>query len=413
MLGIGQDHLTPVFPKLVFLHRYGINGKEEDRNYDLYLKSIKCISKRMYPDMLSLNKGYLGDIYDKYELAVSQMGCRAFLSPWYERGGMYPEDENDTPIFTGRANCGAITLNTVRYAIEAKGDKDKYYELLDKYFWVAIRRHLAIYDKMCKIKASSNPLFFCEGGCFLKLDPDESIERAIKTFTWSIGYIGLTEASLLMIGKELHEDNSFAIEVLEHLDKLIEEAKGKYKLLFAIYGTPAEGLCFKFRDKDFEKYGEIKGVTDKPYYMNSFHANVNAPISSFEKQDIENPMFHLSKGGRISYVEFPNTGNLEALKVSMDKAMRDGKYEGTNIELDKCRDCGFDGEFKEHKCTRCGSSNIIEIGRVCGYLSYKVLDGDTRMNKGKVAEYEDRRDHFQIPVDVEEIYNELCTDIKR
>lgn len=164
--------------------------------------------------------------------------CRAYLAPYYVKGGYEPLDDTDYPVFIGRANCGAVTLNTVRYAIEAKGDKKKYFELVDKYFDMATRVHLLTYEKLCKIKASSNPLFFCEGGCHIKLDPNESIKKAIDTFTWSFGYIGLNEASLLMTGKEIHEDNSFAIEVLEYLNKRTDEAKAKYGMMFAVYGTP-------------------------------------------------------------------------------------------------------------------------------------------------------------------------------
>ena len=194
--------------------------------------------KRMYPDMLSLDAGYLGEIFDKYGLAISPMGCRAYLSPWYVRGGMYPADENDVPVFDGRANCGAITLNTVRYALEARGDEKKYFELLDKYFNLALEEHLRTFDQMKKMTGSSNPLFFCEGGCHVKVGYDESIEKAIRTFTWSFGYIGLDEATRLMRGCELAEDPSFALKVLTHLNMRIEEAKDKHKLLFALYGTP-------------------------------------------------------------------------------------------------------------------------------------------------------------------------------
>lgn len=400
MKGIGENGITPVFPKLAFLHRNGINGQEGDVNYDLYILALKCSMTSIYPDFLSLNSGYLGDIFDKYGLAISQMGCRAYLAPYYVKGGYEPLDDTDYPIFIGRANCGAVTLNTVRYAIEAKGDKEKYFKLLDENFEKAIKVHLLTYEKLKKIKASSNPLFFCEGGCHIKLDPNDSIQKAIDTFTWSFGYIGLNEASLLMIGKEIHEDNSFAIEVLEYINKLTDKAKNDYKLMFAVYATPAESLAHTFRNKDFAKYGLIKGVTDKEYYMNSFHVNVKAQINGIEKQRIESPMFHLSKGGRITYNEFPNMTNLEGYKALVDNAMLDGKYFGGNFELDFCNVCGCKGEFNDYKCTECGSEDITMIDRVCGYVSYRKLNGDTRYNKGKYDEVEDRVDHFSIPVEL-------------
>lgn len=405
--GIGANHLTPVFPKLVFLHRNGINGQEGDTNYDIYCEAIKCSLVRVYPDYLSLNAGYLGEIFDKYGLAISPMGCRAFLSPWFERGGMYPADENDVPVFTGRANCGAVTLNTVRYAIEADGDKEQYKAILYKNFVRALDVHLLTFENLKKSKASSNPLFFCEGGCHIKLQPEESIERAIRTFTWSFGYIGLNEASLLMIGKEIHEDNSFAVEVLEYLDMLVEKAKKKHGLLFAIYGTPAESLCYTLRNKDFKKYGSIKGVTDKDYYMNSFHVDVKATVNAKQKQDAELPMFNLSKGGRITYNEFPSAKNFKGVKQMIDYAMTNGRYFGANLELDKCNGCGADGEFEGGICPHCGSTDVTMINRVCGYLGYKQINGDTRYNDGKVEEVNNRQDHFGLRVNMEDLSYEL------
>ena len=399
--GIGAQHITPVFPKLVFLHRNEVNGVVGSPNYDLYLESIKCMSRRMYPDMLSLNHGYLGDIYDKYGLAISPMGCRAYLSPYYAKGGVNPLDETDYPIFTGRANCGAVTLNTVRYAIIAKGDKKTFFELFDKNFNLATKTHLWTYKRLCKVKASTNPLFFCEGGCHIKLKPTDSIKAAIDTFTWSYGYIGLDEASVLMIGKHIHEDNSFAIEVLEHMNMMVEQAKKEHNLLFAIYSTPAEGLSYKFRDKDRELFGEIPFVNDKLYYTNSFHCDVNARISPIHKQNVEYPMFHLSNGGHIFYNELPICDNLNAIKTLVDEGMKRGFYMGINMELDNCNDCGNGGEFEEGVCSNCGSNNITSVCRVCGYLSYSKIDGDTRLNKGKNDEVNNYRvDHVDIEVEL-------------
>jgi ribonucleoside-triphosphate reductase len=317
--------------------------------------------------------------------------CRAFLSPYF------PPNSNK-PIFIGRANCGAITLNTVRYAIEAKGNEDIYFDLLDKNFELATQSHLWTFNKLKDVKASTNPLFFCEGGCHIKLTPEETIEETIRTFTWSYGYIGLDEASYLMTGKHIHEDNAFAIKVLERLNKLKEDAINKYGLLFAIYGTPAEGLCYKFRDMDKEKYGEIQEINTKEYYMNSFHVDVKAHINAIEKQNIELPMFNLSTGGRIHYSEFPNIKNKKALKQIIDKGMKKGFYEGINMELDSCDDCYNQGEFKDDICPKCGSTNVTEVDRVCGYLGYKKIKGDTRFNKGKLDETKNREDHFDIEV---------------
>lgn len=392
--GLGENKLTAIFPKIIFLHREGINGNPEDPNYDLKLLAVECSMIRMYPDWLSLDAGYLGEMFDRYGKAISPMGCRAYLSPWYKRGGFEPADENDEPVFIGRANCGAVSLNIPRYAIQSDKNVDTYEKLITHNFWLAIKKHLYKYNKLRGIKASSNPLFFCEGGCHIKLKPDETIEKAIKTFTWSIGYIGLDEASYYMTGKHIHEDNTFAINTLKLLDGLIDEAKHKHHLLFAMYGTPAESLCYKFLQKDREKFGTVKGVTDKEYYTNSFHCNVREHVDVIEKQDIEAPMFSISKGGRIMYNEFPQTHNKEAMIQCINHAMKLGLYYGINLELDTCNNCGHQGEFKDHKCTECESEDIISVNRVCGYLGYTVIDGVNRMNAGKAQEVSERVDHI-------------------
>lgn len=383
--GIGANQITPIFPKLVFLHRNGINGQEGDPNFDIYCQAIKCSAVRMYPDYLSLNQGYLGDIYDKYKKAISPMGCRAFLSPWF--------NEQGEPVFIGRANCGAITINTVRCAIEAKGNKEEFYRLLDERFEMATRVHLITYNNLKDVPASTNPLFFCEGGCHIRLNPEDTIQKAIDTFTWSYGYIGLHEATLLMTDKGIHEDNSFAIEVLNHMQNLIDQAKKDHNMLFALYSTPSESLCHTFRNKDHQEFGTIEGITDKEYYMNSYHVDVKVQVTSIQKQKIEKPMFDIATGGRIIYNEFPNVRNILAMKQNIDFAMANGLYYGINIQLDTCNDCYKSGEFADGICSSCGSDNIVRVNRVCGYLSY-----DHRLNKGKKEEKDNRVDHFGIEV---------------
>lgn len=315
--------------------------------------------------------------------------CRAYLSPYI--------NENGEAIFLGRANCGAITINSVKAGILAKGNKDEYFKILKKYFDLATEGHLWQFNKMKDVKASSNPLFFCEGGCHIQLNPDDTIEEAIKTFTWSYGFLGLNEASILMIGKEIHEDNSFAIEVLEHLNKWKDEAIEQYGLMFAIYSSPIEGYCEKARNSDFEEFGLIKGVTDKKYYMNSFHVNVTAKVNPFEKMRIEKPMFDLSNGGHIYYSEYPISTNLEAIDEVTKEAMRMGLYEGCNFDSVTCKNCAsavMNYDKNDPKCDNCGSKKLIITDRVCGYLSYFEIDGDTRVNDGKYEENNERQIHY-------------------
>lgn len=394
--GCGKYRQTAIFPKLVFFYREEIHGKG-GINEDLYKLAIECRSKREYPDFLSLDNGWCGEVWKKYGYALAPMGCRAYLSLWFEKGGIKPLDKNDKAIFNGRANCGAITINTVKPAIKYKGDKEAYFKEVKRCFDLATEGHLWTYNRMKDVKASTNPLFFCEGGCHIKLKPEETIEKAIKTFTWSYGYIGLNEASLLMTGKEIHEDNSFAIEVLEHFNKWKNEAIKKYGLLFAIYSTPAEGYAETCRNKDYEEFGLIPGVTDKKYYMNSFHVNVAAKINPFKKMEIEKPMFDLANGGHIVYTEYPINHNLEAISQSTRKAMKLGLYEGVNFDSITCKNCGktvTEYDPKNPKCNHCGSTKLIVVDRVCGYLSYYEIDGSTRVNDGKYQENQNRVVHY-------------------
>lgn len=396
--GLGSKHITAIFPKLVFLHREEINGAPNSPNHDLKQLAIQCSMKNMYPDWLSLDAGYLGDIFDKHKQAISPMGCRAFLSPWYKRGGAKPADENDEIVFKGRANCGAVSLNLPRYALDSDHDFNKFMELVDKYFDICIEKHLYKYNKLKDTLAGTNPLFFCEGGCHMKLKPTETIEKAIRTFTWSIGYIGLDEVCRYFTGEGINKQVNLAVEVLQHIADRIEEAKEKYGLLFALYSTPAESLCYRFLTMDREKYGIVKGVTDKEYYTNSFHVWVKEPIHALDKQDVEKKCFDIAKGGRIVYNEFPHTHNRKAIEQCINYAMSLGLYYGINLQLDTCLECGHSAEFERIdgvvKCPKCDSDHVLSTNRVCGYLGYSVIDHDTRFNKGKLAEKNDRVDHF-------------------
>lgn len=312
--------------------------------------------------------------------------CRAFLSPWY--------NEDGEPVFIGRANCGAVSLNLPRYALKSGGDLNKFFVIMKENFDLAIKKHLYKFNKLRGVKASSNPLFFCEGGCHIQLKPNDTIEEAIKTFTWSIGYIGLDEVTRYFFNKGIHEYNNFGIKILEALQNWINEAKKETGLMLALYSTPSESLCYRFLLADKKDFGVVAGVTDKEYYTNSFHVWVREKVGALDKQDIEKPMFDIATGGRIVYNEFPHTHNKDAILQCINYAMTSGLYYGINLQLDTCLDCGGHGEFKNKVCKYCGSNHIISINRVCGYLGYSVVENDTRFNPGKLAEKEDRVDHF-------------------
>ena len=383
--GLGTTGVPAVFPKLVFLYTDKLHG-EGNENEDLFKDAIHTSAKCMCPDYLSLDEGYLGEVYHRTGKAISPMGCRAFLSEYVN-----PEGES---VFLGRANCGAITLNLPRFALKANGDMDKFLELVNENFEEAIKVHLFTYNRMKKVKAKTNPLFFQHGGCHIRLGAEDTLEKVLDTFTWSIGYIGLEEATQAMYGKSLHEYPTFAEETLKHIKGLIEQAKKDTGLMLALYSTPAESLCYKFLEQDKAIFGEVEGVTDKAYYTNSYHCNVTAKLDVDTKMNIERKMFDIATGGRIVYNEYPHATNMKAIIDCVRYAMSLGLYYGVNIQADTCLSCGHQAEI-EGNCPKCGSYQILRINRICGYLSYTTTEqGENMVNKGKTEEIKTRVDHF-------------------
>ena len=388
--GIPGKKKIVAFPKLVFLYDEELHG-EGGVNHDLYLKAVECESKAMYPDRLSLTgEGYVASIYKKYKLAISPMGCRAFLSPWYERGGMHPADDDDVPVFEGRANIGAISLNLPMIYQKAKDENRDFYEVLDEYMEMIRDLHLRTYEYLGKMKAGSNPLMFCEGGLYGgHLKPDEPIAPLLKSWTASFGVTALNELQVLYNGKTINEDGEFALEVMKHINDLIEKYKKIDNRLYACYGTPAENLCGVQCRQFRKKYGIIKGVSDKEYFTNSFHCPVYADITPFEKQDSEKRFWDYFNGGKIQYVRYHTDVNLDAFDTVNQRGMKLGFYQGHNLKKCYCADCGYE-ELEMEKCPNCGSRNLSIVDRVCGYLGYTAINGSSRMNDAKLAEIADR-----------------------
>lgn len=316
--------------------------------------------------------------------------CRAFLSPWYEKGGMNPYDENDTPVFTGRFNIGAVTLNMIIILGKAIEENKDFYEVLDYYLEMIRNIHIRTYEYLGKMKASTNPLGYCEGG-FLggNLNPDDTIESLLKPMTASFGITGLNELQQLYNGKSIREDGEFALEVMQYINKKVDDFKKADGWLYAIYGTPAESLCGLQIEQFRAKYGLIKNVSDKSYTTNSFHCHVAEDITPVEKQDKEKRFWDLFNGGKIQYVKYPIGYNKLAIKTLVTRAMDLGFYEGVNLALSYCNDCGHQEEGMD-VCPICGSDNLTKIDRMNGYLSYSRVKGDTTLNKAKMDEIKDR-----------------------
>lgn len=380
-----------LFPKIVFLYDEKLHGPGGELE-EVFEAGIDCSAKTMYPDWLSLTgKGYISSMYKQYGKIISPMGCRAFLSPWYERGGMYPADDKDFPVFVGRFNIGVVSLHLPMILAKARQESRDFYEVLDYYLGLIRKIHIRTYAYLGEMRASTNPLAYCEGGFYGgHLGLHDKIKPVLKTATASFGITAFNELQRLYNGKSLVEDGQFALDVLEHINKRVNEFKDEDGNLYAIYGTPAESLCGLQVTQFRKKYGIIEGVSDRDYVSNSFHCHVTEEITPIQKQDLENRFWELSNGGKIQYVKYPIAYNKDAIKTLVRRAMDLGFYEGVNLSLAYCDDCGHQ-ELDMDVCPKCGSKNLTKIERMNGYLSYSRVKGDTRLNEAKMAEIAERK----------------------
>lgn len=392
-----------LFPKLVFLYDEDRHGKGKEYE-DVFDAAIHCSSKTMYPDYLSLTgDGYVPSMYKKYGKVVHPMGCRAFLSPWYEKGGMTPADETDKPVFVGRFNLGVVTLHLPMILMKAKKEKKDFYEVLDYYMELIRNFHRRTIDYLGNLRAGGNPMCFCEGGMYGgNLKPEDKIAPVLKSCTISFGVTALNELQMLYNGKSIREDGAFALEVMQHINSLINRYKEEDGILYAIYGTPAETLCGKQIEQFRAKYGVIEGVSSREYTTNSFHDPVWESILPVEKQDDEYRFWNEFNGGKIQYCKYPVKYNLGAIKALVRRAMKMGFYEGVNLSLSYCNHCGHE-ELNMKICPHCGSKNITAIDRMNGYLGFTrvgTTDGEFdfdsspeatgRFNKAKTIEISER-----------------------
>ena len=380
-----------LFPKLVFLYDENLHGPGGELE-DVFEAGIDCSAKTMYPDWLSLTgEGYVPSMYKKYGKIISPMGCRAFLSPYYERGGIEPADENDTPVFVGRFNIGAISLHLPMILAKSRQESRDFYEVLDYYLELIRQLHKRTYEYLGEMRASTNPLAYCEGGFYGgNLGIHDKIKPLLKAATASFGITAFNELQQLYNKKSLYEDGNFAIDVLKHINDKVNQFKKEDKHLYAIYGTPAESLCGLQVTQFRSKYGVVENVSDREYVSNSFHCHVSEDITPIEKQDSEVRFWNLSNGGKIQYVKYPISYNREAIKTLVRRAMNLGLYEGVNLSLAYCDDCGHE-ELEMDVCPACGSKNLTKIDRMNGYLSYSRVKGDTRLNEAKMAEIAERK----------------------
>lgn len=327
------------------------------------------------------------------------MGCRAYLSPLYTSGRLHPVDDHDKPVFHGRFNGGAVSLNLPMIFMKAKAEDADFFKELDVYLDMINNIHIKTYDFLCKLKASCNPVGFCEGG-FGHLQSNDTIKPLVDRITFSYGFTALHELQLLYNGHSLYEEarnkNCFAYKVEKYINNYVEQCKekrerGELPYIAAIYATPAESLCGTQLQQFKAKYGIVPKVSDKAYFTNSFHMWVGENITPWEKQAAEYRYFHASSGGHIQYCRFATGMNRSYISMTIRRAMKMGYYFGVNIEKSYCADCGTEVEDDICECPICHSHDITTINRVCGYLGYSRVDGTSKMNDAKLAEIADRK----------------------
>ena len=380
-------YVTPAFPKLVYVldECNCLKGGE----YDYLTKlAVKCSAKRMYPDYISAKKmreNYEGNVF-------SPMGCRSFLSPW--------KDENGNYKFEGRFNQGVVSINLPQVAIVADGDEDKFWKLLDERLELCKEALMCRHYALLGTHSDISPIHW-QYGAIARLAKGEKIDKLLYGgySTISLGYIGVYEMTKVMKGVShtTPEGHDFAIRVMKHLRKTVNRWKAETNIGFALYGTPAESLCYKFARIDKEKFGTIKDVTDKGYYTNSYHVDVREKIDAFEKLGFESEFQKISSGGAISYIEIPNMQkNIDALETAVKFIYDNIQYAEFNTKSDYCHVCGFDGEIvlnkdNEWECPNCGNkdhSKMTVVRRTCGYL------GENFWNAGKTKEIKQRVMHL-------------------
>lgn len=388
--GIKNDagvYVTPAFPKLIYvLDENNIN--KDSKYYYLTSLAIRCTAKRMYPDYISAKKmraNYEGNVF-------SPMGCRAFLPPY--------KDQKSNYKFEGRFNMGACSINLPQIGILAGGSEEKFFEILEKRLDLVKRVGLLRYEHLKKVSSDSSPIHW-QHGAIARLGKHESIAPLLLNgySTVSLGYIGIYEATMLIKGVS-HTDKKgydFAMRIMDTLNDAVNKWTEEYGIKFTLYATPAESLTQRFANIDRERFGIIENVTDKGYYINSFHVDVREEISAFEKFNFEAKFQDKSTGGCISYVEIPNMGhNLEALETIVRYIYDNIQYAEFNTKSDYCAECGFDGEIKlndhgDWECPQCHNtdrSSLTVVRRTCGYL------GENFWNEGRTKEINARVLHI-------------------
>ncbi|MGY3771313.1 anaerobic ribonucleoside-triphosphate reductase [Tetragenococcus solitarius] len=366
--GLGSEHRTAIFPKLIFSIKRGTNLNPEDPNYDIKQLALECATKRMYPDILNYDK--IVELTGSFKVP---MGCRSFLQGW--------KNEQGEEVNVGRMNLGVVTVNLPRIAIQADGDMDKFWQIFKERLSIA-KDALVYRMNRCKQASPANaPILYMYGAFGRRLNREDAVDELFKNkrATVSLGYIGLYETAAAFYGQEWEnntEAKDFTLVIVKELKKYTDKWGTEYGYHFSVYSTPSESLTDRFCRLDTEKFGVIENITDKEYYTNSFHYDIRKNPTPFEKLDFEKEYPKYCSGGFIHYCEYPVLQqNPKALEAVWDYSYDRVGYLGTNTPIDHCYECGFEGDFKAtargFECPQCGNHDpktCDVVKRTCGYL---------------------------------------------
>ncbi|MGN2339314.1 anaerobic ribonucleoside triphosphate reductase [Clostridium cagae] len=383
--GLGKGE-QPIFPNIIFRVKEGVNREENDPYYYLYKLACRVAAKRMNPTFMNIDADFNKEYYDKGYVPAT-MGCRTYLM----------KNVNGEPGCKGRGNIAPTTINLPRIGLQAKGDVDKFFKILDARLSLSKESLLHRYDVLKNLRVKDLP--FIAGQNLMvgseNLNPEDSIEPILKQGTWGIGFIGLAEALTALIGKhhgETEEARELGLKIIGHIRDYCDRLTEEYSLNWSCYATPAEGLSGKFIKQDQKTFGIIKDITDKEYYTNSYHVPVGYSISIKDKIDIEAPYHKICNGGHITYIEVDDFPTEDVIMDIINYSYKNTNisYMGVNFHIRYCKDCGTYLHSNESKCPTCCSTDIQGISRVTGYLSL-----DERFGPGKYQERADRISHLE------------------
>ena len=388
--------ITPAFPKLIYVLEED-NVHEDSKYYYLTELAARCTAKRMVPDYIS-EKIMLQNKIDKNGdgHCYTCMGCRSFLTPYV--------DEDGNPKYYGRFNQGVVTVNLVDIVLSAQGDMEKFWQIFDERMELCHRALQCRHERLTGTVSDAAPILW-QHGALLRLEKGETIDKYLHGgySTLSLGYAGLWECVYALCGKKLTEPDGekLGLEIMKKLNEYTAKWKADENIDYSLYGTPLESTTYKFSKCLQQRFGIVKGVTDKNYITNSYHVHVTEEIDAFEKLALESKFQALSPGGAISYVEVPNMqDNIEAVLSVMKFIYDNIMYAELNTKSDYCQECGYDGEIEIAddrdgkliwKCPNCGNTDQNKMNvarRTCGYI------GTQFWNQGRTQEIRERVLHL-------------------